>query len=139
MVLLRVSLMSKQTNSFRKLQLEYVMPLDDYSSFLLTLKGVSYGAFSSTTFAVCGEIGCCSTISKMQCISGFHFSERQVPSTYLGGVCSHLPVSWLLRMVRLLCCWYWICDALELLFMKHEGYLWMFGLLFLLLPWFGYA
>ena len=28
-------------------------------------------------------------------------SERQVPLTKLGGVCSHLPVSWLLRMVRL--------------------------------------
>ena len=51
------------------------MALDELSSFLV-LKAMSYREFSSATIAVLGgEIGFFSAISKMQCISEFHFRE----------------------------------------------------------------
>ena len=57
-----------------KLQLDFVMALDDLSSFL-TFKAMNIGEFSSTTIATSGEIGWCSTKSKMQCISELHIRE----------------------------------------------------------------
>ena len=43
--------------------------IDDVKSFFLAIKAMSYLESSSTAIAVSGEIGCCSTISKMPCIS----------------------------------------------------------------------
>ena len=51
------------------LKLDFVMAMDDVKSFFLALKATSYIESSSTVVAASGVIGCCSTISKMPCIS----------------------------------------------------------------------
>ena len=78
---------------------------------------MSYGELSPVTIVMSEEIGWCSTIWKMQCISEFHVSEA-----------SSIDIAWwgLQPLACFLasdngafgCCWYWFCDALELLFMQ---------------------
>ena len=58
---------------------------------------MSSGEFSSTNIAMSGEIGRCSTISTMHCISEFHFRA----ASYIDVTWCHLLVSWLLSVVRL--------------------------------------
>ena len=61
-----------------KLQLDFVMALDDLSSFL-TFKAMNIGEFSSTTIATSGEGG---VLQNRRCNASLNFiSERQVPLT----------------------------------------------------------
>ena len=64
------------------------------------MDGYDLGESRSTTIAVRGEIGRCSNNIEDATLNSI--SDRQIPLTKLGGVCNHfLPVSWLLKIVRL--------------------------------------
>ena len=79
---------------------------------------MSYGEFSSTAIAVSGEIGWCSTMSKI--LDSFYIREARFIDIYIVAYCGLQPLACFLASEKgsFGCCCYGICDAVELLLVQ---------------------